>query len=163
MRSILNNVMNTRILRAHLKARGWSQNELAHRVGVSRQAVSLWLKKDEASVRSAHLMSVAAAFGVAVETLMEPVPAFRQAHDELRSRYLWDRLYPDLDDFAIAVNRFEPQAVARLVQIDGLYVAEKLLGRKVWKRFDRFKHLIHPARRRQLESLVRWRENQTSS
>jgi transcriptional regulator with XRE-family HTH domain len=146
-----------------MKARGWSQNELARRVGVSRQAVSLWLKQEQASVRGAHLMSVARALGVAVETLVEPIPAFGEDHDELQTRYLWDRLYPDLESLAIAVNRFEPQAVARLVQVDGLYAAGKILGPKVWKRFDRFKHFIHPARRKQLEGLVRWRESRMSS
>jgi hypothetical protein len=80
--------------------------------------------------------------------------------DELRTRYLWDRLYPDIDGFAIAIGRFEPPAVARLVEVDGLYAAEKILGRRVWKRFDQFKQLIHTVRRQQLEGLVRWRETQ---
>ncbi|MFH2007354.1 MAG: helix-turn-helix domain-containing protein [bacterium] len=155
--------MNTRTLRAHLKARGWSQNELASRIGVSRQAVSLWLKRPEISVRSNHLLSVSKALGIPVESLVQPLPALGDEgdHELLRATYLWDRLYPDLDDFAIAVNRWEPSAVGRLVQVSGLFVAERLLGRAVWKKFDLYKHHIHSARRQQLEGLVKWHEHPT--
>lgn len=153
--------MNTRTLRAHLKAGGWSQAELARRIGVSRQAVSLWFKHEQASLRGDHLMSIAKALGVSVQTLFEPLPAFGDDHDRLRTTFLWDRLYPELDDFAVAVNRWEPQAVARLVQVSGLYVAQRLLGRGVWKKFDSYKCHIHPARRTQLKGLIQWRNSPT--
>lgn len=155
--------MFTKVLRALLKKRGWSQYELARRIGVSRQAVSLWMKQPQASVRSGNLLALARALGVKVETLVEPVAALDERHGELRARYLWDGLFPDLDDFAIALNRFELPAVARLVQVDGLYAAAKVLGRRVWTRFDDYKPWIQPVRRELLESLVRWRENQKAA
>ena len=110
--------MNQRTLRAHLKARGWSQSELARRVGVSRQAVSLWLGGDDSvDVRGSHLVRLSEVLGVAVPTLLGPLPCFDASHRRVRAMLLWDRLYPDLDDFAIAVNQWEPQAVGRLVQV----------------------------------------------
>ena len=41
-------MVNVRTLEALLKARGWNRAELARRVGVSRQAVSLWFRAQEA-------------------------------------------------------------------------------------------------------------------
>lgn len=152
--------MYTATVKSVLKAKGWSQSELARRVGVSRQAVSLWLASDRAMVRGDHLMRVSEALGLPAETLMRPLPGFGPEHDELKARFLWDRLYPDLDDFAIAVNRGDLEAVARLVQVSGLYVAERLLGRMVWTKFADYARHIHPARRRQLEGLVQWRTAQ---
>jgi transcriptional regulator with XRE-family HTH domain len=140
-----------------IKAKGWSQSELARRVGVSRQAVSQWLASDKTMVRGDHLMRVSEVLGLPAESLMRPLPGFGPEHDELKARFLWDRLYPDLDDFAIAVNRRELEAVARLVQVSGPYVAERLVGRMVWTKFADYARYIHPARRRQLEGLVRWR------
>lgn len=153
--------MNTHTLRAHLKAKGWSQAELARRIGVSRQAISLWFKHEQATLRSDHLANLAEALGVSMEALCEPLPAFGDDHGRLQAAFLWDRLYPALDDFAIAVNRWEPAAVARLVQVSGLYAAERVLGRRVWKQFANYKQHIHPARCQQLEGLVSWRNTPT--
>ena len=122
--------MNTDTLVSYMKARGLSQSELARRVGVSRQAVSLWFRSGEASVRSSHLFKVCEALEVRAERLARPLPGFGNDHDRLKATFLWDRLYPDLDDFAIAVNAWRPEAVARLVQVSGLYVGERLLGRR---------------------------------
>jgi transcriptional regulator with XRE-family HTH domain len=155
--------VNTRTLDTLTKSRGWSQSELARRVGVSRQAVSLWFKTGEATLSSKHVFRLSEALGVAAETLTRPLPGFGEDHDELRATFLWDRLYPDLDDFAIAVNSWEPCAVARLVQVSGLYVAERLLGRAVLRRFDEYQRHIHPARRKQIEGLIRWRQSQAQT
>jgi hypothetical protein len=119
------------------------------------------MKQERANLRSAHLLRVARALQVPVETLVEPVAALEERHGELRTRYLWDGLFPDLDDFAIALNRFDLPAVARLVQVDGLHAAAKLFGRRIWTRFDEYKPWIHPVRRQQLEGLVRWRERRS--
>jgi len=141
-----------------MRAKGWTQSELARQVGVSRQAVSLWLQRDHVTVRSEHLLGVGAALGVSAESLARPLPGYGHDRARLRGALLWDRLYVDLADFAIAVNRWEPAAVARLVQVCGLYAAERAVGVRAWRTFDSYKHLIHPVRRRQLETLVRWRK-----
>lgn len=154
--------MNIRTLRALLKARGWRQSDLARRVGVSRQAVSLWFRqREQAILRSDHLLRAAEALGVPPEEIAQPLPCMGVERNRLRATLLWDNLYPDLDDLAIALDRGDPRAVARLVEVHGLYAAEKVVGRRVWKRFPRFKRHLHPARRRVLEALHRWHERRT--
>ena len=98
-------MLNTRTLEAFLKARGWTRAELARRVDVSRQAVSLWFREQEANLQSRHLMRLAEVLGVPAEDLAKPLPCFEpQTRASLRATLLWDRLYPDLDDFAVALN-----------------------------------------------------------
>lgn len=156
--------MNVETLTALLKARGWTQAELARRIGVSRQAVSLWFRTGgTVRVRGEHLIRVSRALSVSVEDLVQPLPALGEEAEAERIALLWDGLYPDLVDFAIAAGRFEPKAVGRLVEVFGLYAAARILGPSVWKKFDDFKRFIHPARRRQLETLVEWRRNRTAA
>lgn len=157
--------MDPRTLRTLLKARELTQSELARRVGVSRQAVSLWLRASgRVNLKAHHLVQVSQALGLPVEKLIQPLPCFDpEVHDRLVASYLWDRLYPDLDDFAVALNRKHPRAVARLVEVAGLYAAEKVLGSSVWRDFPRYERYIHPVRRKQLDTLHRWHENQTAA
>lgn len=91
------------------------------------------------------------------------MPALDGDVDTATTALLWDGLYPDLVDFAIAAGRFELRAVGRLVEVYGLYAAAKILGPSVWKRFHEFKRFLHPVRRRQLEALVEWRRNRTAA
>jgi len=131
---------------------------------VSRQAVSLWLRGEgTARVRGEHLLLVSRVLEVPVEDLVRPLPALDDEGAAERVALLWDALYPDLVDFAIAAGRFEPKAVGRLVEVFGLYATARMLGASVWKRFDEFKRFIHPARRRQLETLIRWRRDRTAA
>jgi hypothetical protein len=44
-----------------------------------------------------------------------------------------------------------------------MYAAAKILGARVWNRFDEFKRFIHPARRLPLETLVQWRRSPTAA
>ncbi len=156
--------MHVRTLEALLKARGWSRAELARRVGVSRQAISLWFQRDHANLQSRHLLRLSEVLGVSVETLVHPLPCFEpENHGSLRATLLWDRLHPDLDDFAVALNASDPRAVARFVEVYGLYAAEKTVGERVWRDFPSFKRFIHPARRRGLETLWSWHENRKAA
>ena len=77
-----------------MKARGISQSELARQVGVSRQAVSLWLRQaGQVNVRARHLLRVSSALGVSAEELVESLPCCEpDRRGTLRTRYLWDRL-----------------------------------------------------------------------
>ena len=157
--------MDAQTLRGHMKAKGISQSKLARQVGISRQAVSLWLRQTgQVNVHSQHLLRVSSALGVSAEELVESLPCCEpDQQDGLRTRYLWDWLYPGIDDFAIAMNRNEPRAVARLVEVEGLYRAEKVLGAGVWKQFEDYKRHIHPALRLQLEVLCAWRLHRTAA
>lgn len=157
-------MVHVRTLEALLKARGWTRSELARRVGVTRQAVSLWFQKDHADVKSRHLLRLSEVLGVPVEELTAPLPCFdADTHARLLATLLWDRLYPDIDDFAIALNDFDPRAVARFVEVYGLYAAEKTLGSRVWEDFPTYERHIHPARRGQLETLWAWHETRRAA
>ena len=156
--------MRVRTLDALLKARRMSRSELARRVGVTRQAVSLWFQQEDANIQSRHLLRVSEVLGVPVEELVRPLPCFEPGvHGRLKAALLWDRLYADLDDFAIALNRSDPRAIGRLVEVYGLHAAEKAIGRSVWKNFPKYKSYIHPARRRELETLWAWNENRKAA
>jgi transcriptional regulator with XRE-family HTH domain len=156
--------MQVRTLAALLKARGLSHSELARRVGVSRQAVSLWFQQEDPNLQSRHLLRLSEVVGVSVEELVEPLPCFEpNTHAQLRAALLWDRLYPELDDFAIALKSSDPRAVGRFVEVYGLFAAEKTLGHSVWKSFPIYKRHIHPARRRELETLWTWNKSRKAA
>lgn len=156
--------MWVRTLETFLKSRDLSQAELARLIGVSRQAVSLWFRQKEANLHSRHLLRLSAVLDVPVEDLVKPLPCFdTETHERLLAELLWDRLYPDLDDFAIALSASEPRAIGRLVEVYGLYAAAKALGDRVWQEFPSYKRFIHPARRRELERLWVWHEGQRAA
>jgi hypothetical protein len=96
--------------------------------------------------------------------LARPLPCFApDTHARLRAALLWDRLYPDLDDFAVAVNRADPRAVARFVEVYGFFAAEKTIGRTVWKKFPFYKRYLHRERRRQCEILWAWHRSRKAA
>jgi hypothetical protein len=47
----------------------------------------------------------------------------------------------------------EPRAIARLVQVYGLFRSEKIIGRAVWRRFPEYRRFLHPARQEELGKL----------
>jgi transcriptional regulator with XRE-family HTH domain len=156
--------MNVRTLEAFLKARGWSRAELARRVGVSRQAVSLWFRGAHADLHGRHLVRLSDVLGVSVEDLSRPLPCFEpEVHARLRATLLWDRLFPDLDDLAVALNARDPRALGRFVQVYGLFAAEATLGSFVWAEFPSYKRYILPARRLDLEKLWAWNEGRNAA
>ena len=117
--------------------------------GISRQAVSRWFKqgRSEVEVRAGPLQRLSQALGVSMDELSRPLPGLESAG------LLWDRLYPDVGLFAAALVRGEGPAVARLVEVYGLFLSARILGRAVWVRFPEYKNRLPPVRRRQLEAL----------
>ena len=103
------------------------------------------------------------ALGVPVEDLARPMPCFGAEHDRIRATLLWDGLYPDVDDFAIAVLRRDLRTIGRLVEVYGLYAAAKSAGEWIWDDFPAYRRYLHPARRRPLETLIAWRKNRTQT
>lgn len=93
-----------------------------------------------------------------------PLPCFEpQIHARLLATLLWDRAYPDLDDFALALNAGDPRAVGRFVEVYGLFAAEATLGSRVWDEFPEYKRHIHPGRRLELETLWAWNESRKAA
>lgn len=155
--------MQKQTFQAYLKASGLSQSQLARRVGVSRQAVSLWFRQQGAqiNIHGPHLVRLGRALRATVEQLSKTLPCLDAAtRGQLRATLLWDRLFPDLDDLAVAANAGDPRAIGRLVQVYGIYACERMLGPSVWEEFPRYKRYIHLARRCQLEALYRWKSSQ---
>jgi transcriptional regulator with XRE-family HTH domain len=131
---------------------------------VSRQAVSLWLRGVDANLQGRHLIRLSQALGVPVEDLLRPLPCFEpEIHAHLRAALLWDRLFPDIDDLAVALNARDPRALGRFVEVYGLFAAEATLGAHVWSEFPRYKRFIHPVRRRELETLWTWNESRKAA
>lgn len=146
------------------KARGWSRSELARQVGVSRQAASLWFRSCEANLHSLHLIRLSQALGVPMEELTRPLPCFDpDTYARLHAVLLWDHLFPELDDLALALRTGDPRALGRYVEVYGLYAAELTLGTRVWSGFPGYARYIHPARRRDLEVLWAWHEARTTA
>lgn len=56
------------------KARGWSQEELAERIGVSRQAVSRW-ESDSAKPDADKIIAICDLFGVSADYLLRDIAA----------------------------------------------------------------------------------------
>lgn len=149
------------------KIQGLSQSDLARLAGVSRQAVSLWLKSahdGRINLDSNHLLALSRGLGLTVEELATPLPCSQgPVRDALCAELLWDRLYPSLEDFAAAVAQGSSKALARLVQAYGLFRAAKTAGRVAWTRFEDYKVFIQPERRVELEWLWRLRQSLASS
>jgi transcriptional regulator with XRE-family HTH domain len=152
--------MHIETARVIAKAHSLNHSELAVAAGVSRQAVSLWFKtaKDGvASVKTEHLLNLGRSLGISLDELADPAPALdAQASARHFADLLWDRLYPDPISFAVAVCRWELRAVARLVEVHGLYSGARMAGPGVWKRFPEYKGFIKPGRRDGLERLWRY-------
>jgi transcriptional regulator with XRE-family HTH domain len=146
--------MDYSTLRVTAKLRDLSQSDLARAAGVSRQAVSGWMtgKKD---LRVSNLQKLSRTLGLSIDQLIEPLPVLDEIHvvNKLQTALLWDRLFPELEDFVIALVKGDLRAIARLVEVYGLYSAAATVGSVVWKNFSRYCRFIHPVRRQQLEIL----------
>lgn len=146
-------------LEAIKEIRKISQSDLARMAGVSRQAVSKWFgeqgntKGGSLSLRISTVQRLAENLGVPIHTLLAPIPHISDAStvDRLRAKYLWDRLYPSILSFSVALIRGELRAIARLVQCDGLFEASKVVGKIIWKRFDDYKKYMPRQRVQQCE------------
>ena len=153
--------MDQMALRALMSVRNLSQADLARAAGVSRQAVSSWLRPGSSSrcrtvqIRSETLLNLCEKLNAPYEFLVKSFPlsdnpAMRRS---LTAEFLWDSLYPSLEDFAAGIIRGEFNALARLTQVLGLFESAALAGRSVWKKFPRFKRYIMPQRRTECEQI----------
>lgn len=149
--------MNINTISVFAGSRAISQSDLARMAGISRQAVSRWFKqgRPEIDVRASHLQKLSQALGVSMDELSLPLPCLQSPEERaaLCAGLLWDRIYPDIGSFVAALVRGEERAVARLVEVYGLFLSARMLGRAVWVGFAQYKKRLPPVRRRQLEEL----------
>jgi len=161
--------MNATTLKALADSRGLNQSEIAQLAGVSRQRVSQWfqtrLTGALVNLHSRNLKALADGLKVSVDELLMPLPLLEDPPKAQREtvKLLWDRLYPDLTSFAIDVGRGRSQALARLVEVYGLYAAARMAGNSVWKNFPKYSKYIPPVRRKELEVLWKLKMNPTNA
>ena len=157
--------MDIQTVKAIAVIRRLNQSDLARAAGVSRQSVSQWFHESSSrfvNIQTKHLLAIADALDVSADVLLRPLPLLA---DESMStiettKLLWDKLYPDIVSLINAALDGRNDAVARFVQVYGLFSAAKMLGPKVWREFPRYKRYLKPARRVELERLWTFRQSQ---
>ncbi len=144
------------------RKRGLNQSDLSRLAGVSRQAVSLWFKKKEdfIDVRSRNLDRLCRELRISPNDLLKEMPVLEPV-GAWRAQFLWDRLYPDSESFALALSKGDLRAIGRLVQVWGLYRSAKVLGKVVWREFEKYAKYITPPQRRKCECIWALHENRT--
>lgn len=155
--------MNIQTLLRLSKIRGLSQAELAAQAGISKQAITAWKKKFlETGDPNINI------FSKTQDRLAQVLSV--QSHELNQNLYvsnltelLWDRLYPDIESFVEAIAKGQLAALARLVQVYGLYSSAKMAGSQIWRKFPNYKSKLHPAHRKQLEVIWNLEQNPAST
>jgi hypothetical protein len=112
-------------------------------------------------VRSGHLENLSRGLGLPIDDLVWPLPCLESEEERKRlsAELIWDRMYPDIEGFVLALCRNEPKALARLVEAYGLCSSARMAGAVVWSRFSEYKRFLPPALRRDIEPLWNMRES----
>lgn len=133
--------------------------ELARQSHLTRQAISKWITSGHSwvNVESSSLQKIA-------QTLqLEPAFFLKNPYPDVSidtlqkwtTSLLWDHLYDSLESYIAALRRRDPRAIGRYIQVFGLLNAEKAFGKTVISRFDKYARFIHPAKRKELETLCK--------
>lgn len=136
-----------------MKSKELSRADLARIAEVSRAAVTRWFREGEktgwVNVETRTLLKLAKGLGISPHEFLNE----RMNLKQFETRFLWDRLYPDMESFVKALIQHRAPAMARLVQVLGFRDAKQVAGTSIITLFERYKKFIIPARRRQLEKL----------
>lgn len=132
-------------------SRNLNQADIAKRGTISRAAVSKWFhsRGGWANVESKTLLNLARALGVSASIFLEE----RETLAPLKTRFLWDYLYPNMENFVQALVQNRLPALARLVQVLGFHASQAIIGKRVLILFEKYKKYIKPVRRKELEVL----------
>ncbi len=131
--------------------RNLSDARLAALAGVERATVCKWFKRDTdwINIETNSILRLSQALNISPEIFFKKLPDLSK-HQTL---FLWDSLYPNMQDFMLAVIEKRSEALARLVQVLGFWEAKSIAGNVVLKKFEKYKRHIKPVRRKQLEVL----------
>lgn len=142
-----------KVLKNLMADRHLIRSEIAAMGGISRAAVSRWFREGErkgwVNVETTTLRRLADSLKITPDVFLRDRPLLAP----LKTRFLWDSLYPNMESFVSALSRGTLPALARLVEILGFWNSQGVAGRRVWNRFPQFKNRIPPVRRQQLELL----------
>ena len=145
--------MYLQLVKNTMQSKRLTKADLARRAGVSRAAVTRWFRNADAAgwvnVETSTLRMLAQGLGIPPHELLKERTDLRQ----FEKRFLWDRLYPDMESFVHALDEHRAPAMARLVQVLGFRDATRVAGSPILTQFERYKKHIIPARRRQLENI----------
>lgn len=146
--------MYLQALKKIMKERGLRKADVARLAGVSRACVTRWFRlaakqKGWVNVESGTFRRLQRALNISPDFLLaSPInPA------SFQTRFLWDRLYPNMEAFVKGVQNQQEPALSRLVEVLGFHEASAIAGEAVLKKFPQYKRRIKPIRRKELESL----------
>ena len=145
--------MNIQVLKIIVNEKNIRKAELARLSNVSRAAVTRWFLESAetgwANVETNTLMKLGEALHVDPSIFLTKPQALKP----LEPRFLWDRLYPDMENFLKGIGRGDRVALARLVQVLGFHEGKEVAGKKAIAEFSAYKKYLKPGRRKQLEIL----------
>ena len=145
--------MYLQILKNIIENRSLNKAEIAHLAGVSKAAVTKWFEQgkqsDFVNVETKSLLQLAKGLNVDVKLFLSE----RGRLQPYQTSFLWDLLYPNMENFLKAVVQKKLLALARMVEVLGLHDAQYVAGDSVIKKFSDYKKFIKPVRREQLEVL----------
>jgi transcriptional regulator with XRE-family HTH domain len=152
--------VNVLALKLVAKLQGLSQSRISELAHVSRQRVSQWFTQTEefvniGSISAGHL---AKQLNISCDMLLYSLPGLLQLH-QTQAAYLWDQLFPDIETFIVAVMKNDLRAMARVVEVHGLYGGADVLGEIVWTAFDKYKRYLPPKKRQSMEAVWRFRQS----
>ena len=153
--------MNINTLKFIRNYRGLNNADIARLSGVSRQRVFQWFDSDQTeyvNIKSINLAQLSKQLGVSADFLLKEIPGLAEIQF-VQTEFLWDELYPNLESFFRALVTFQHRAVARLIEIIGLFKAQRALGNQVWSDFNEYKKYIPPKRREGLERIWQLQKN----
>ena len=145
------------VLKAAMAKHGFRRSDVARAAGVSRQAVALWFagEGDFRNVHVANLLKLSAGLGIAPAELLQPLPGLTDPVGEKRlyAEFCWDRSYPDIYRFLVALAEAQPRAVARYIESRGIYEAAAVVGERAWSMYPALRKLLPAARRTVVDSV----------
>ena len=146
--------MNILALKLVAKFRGVSQSKISEFANVSRQRVSQWFSQSEefVNIGSISAANLASRLNVTCDVLLQAMPGLVEL-TRTQSAYLWDQRFPDIETFVVAAMNSNLDAVARTVEVHGLYGAADILGDIVWHSFDKYRRYLPPKKRQAMEAV----------